>query len=76
MEYLRKLASKRVQEIRAQKNQPTNNTKVNNPKPRRRTDEIYADMMDRVYDDIESKMIDLSRWNGEGPLYKYRELID
>ena len=71
----RKAAFQRMQELRQQK---IGNTVIKTPRPtvRRRTDEIYVEMLDRFYEDVEAKMIDLSRWNGEGPIYKYRELVD
>ena len=46
------------------------------PKVRRRTDEVYAEMSDRFWEDVENKMIDLSRWNGEGNVFKYAGLVD
>ena len=80
MSNLRKQAFNRFKEIKSQK---IGNTIITTPtiketplKPRRRTDEIYADMMDRFYEDVEAKMIDLSRWNGEGNLYQYRDYED
>ena len=80
MEHLRKKAAKRFKELKSQKVGNTTiitpNVQPNPPKIRKRTDEIYAEMVDRFYDDVESKMIDLSRWSGEGSLYKYRDLID
>ena len=72
-----KEAFKRAQQIKTQK---IGNTTITTPQPkprgRRRTDEIYAEMMDRFYEEVEMKMIDLSKWSGEGPIYKYRELVD
>lgn len=76
----RKTAFQRYKELKQQKigntTITTPNVKSNPPKSRRRTDEIYADMVDRLYEDIEMKMIDLSRWSGEGNLFKYREFAD
>jgi len=71
----RKAAFKRMQELKAQK---IGNTKVITPqlKPRVRTDERYAEMVDDFWRDVEDKMIDLSRWSGEGSPWLYRELID
>lgn len=75
----RQQAFKRMQELRQQKvgntTITTPNVKPNPPKPRRRTDEIYAEMEERLYEEIEMKMLDLSRWNGEGSLFKYRDLV-
>jgi hypothetical protein len=80
MSNLRKTAFQRAQELRQQK---IGNTTIITPnvkdtplKPRMRTDERYAEMMDNVYQQIENKMLDLSRWSGEGSLYKYSQLID
>lgn len=80
MEHLRKQAIKRFNELKSQK---VGNTTITTPtikerplKPRRRTDEIYADMVDDYWRDVEDKMIDLSRWNGEGNLYQYRGYED
>ena len=71
----RKAAFRRMQELKAQK---IGNTKVitPQPKPRVRSDERYAEMVDGFWRDVEDKMIDLSRWNGEGSPWLYRELID
>jgi len=70
-----KQAYQRVQELKQQK---IGNTTITTPRPkvRRRTDEVYAEMVDRFWDDVENKMIDLSRWNGEGSPWLYRELVD
>jgi len=75
MEKLRKEAFKRAQQLRQQK---IGNTTITTPRPkvRRRTDEVYAEMVDRFWEDVENKMIDLSRWNGEGSPWLYRELVD
>ena len=75
MNNLRKMAFKRAQELKAQK---IGTTKIitPQPKPRQRTDERYAEMMDDFWRDVEDKMIDLSRWSGEGSPWLYRELID
>ena len=80
MSNLRKKTFNRFNEIKSQK---VGNTTIITPnvketplKPRRRTDEIYADMMERFYEDVEAKMIDLSRWSGEGNLYQYRGYED
>ena len=72
----RKEAFNRFQELRQQK---IGNTTITTPKVkkvRRRTDEVYAEMVDRFWEDVENKMIDLSRWNGEGSPWQYRELVD
>lgn len=71
----RKTAYRRFKELKTQK---IGNTTITTPKlkPRRRTDEIYAEMNDRFWQEVESKMIDLSRWSGEGSPYKYYNLID
>lgn len=83
MEYLRKEAAKRFKELKSQKVGNTTiitpkpfSSKDNTLKPRRRTDEVYSDMVDRFWQDVEDKMIDLSRWNGEGNLYEYRGYED
>ena len=80
MSNTRKIAFKRAQELKKQKigNTTITTPNVNNtrPKVRRRTDEIYAEMNDRFWQEVESKMIDLSRWSGEGSPYKYYNLID
>lgn len=80
MEHLRKQAIKRFNELKSQK---VGNTTITTPtikerplKARRRTDEIYADMVDDYWRYVEDKMIDLSRWNGEGNLYQYRGYED
>lgn len=75
MSNTRKKAFQRVQELRAQK---IGNTKIITPqlKPRVRTDERYAEMVDDFWRDVEDKMIDLSKWSGEGSPWLYRELID
>jgi hypothetical protein len=78
MEKLRKEAFKRAQQLRQQKIGKTTIT-VPQPKPRGRRvkqDEIYSEMVDRFWNDVENKMIDLSRWNGEGSPWLYRELVD
>ena len=65
-----------MQEIKTQK---IGNTSIITPQPRGRKvkqDEIYAEMVDRFWNDVENKMIDLSRWNGEGSPWLYRELVD
>lgn len=71
----RKTAYERFKELKTQK---IGNTTITTPKlqPRRRTDEIYAEMYDRFWQDVENKMIDLSRWSGEGSPYKYKDFID
>lgn len=69
----RKQAYNRYKQIQTQK---VGNTQITTPKPRRRTDEIHAEMYDRFWQDVEDKMIDLSRWNGEGNIFKYRELAE
>lgn len=73
----RKKAFQRVQELRAQK---IGNTKIITPQPkpkvRQRTDERYAEMVDDFWREVEDKMIDLSRWSGEGSPWQYRHLID
>ncbi len=72
----RKIAFMRAQEILQQK---VNNTIITTPvvrKPRVRTDEVYCEMMEQLQQEVENKMITLSRWNGEGSLWKYREYLD
>jgi hypothetical protein len=69
----RKEAFRRAQQIKQQK---IGTTTITTPKVRRRTDEVYAEMVDRFWEDVENKMIDLSRWNGEGSPWLYRELVD
>jgi hypothetical protein len=67
-----------MQELKQQKIGTTKIT-IPQPKPRGRRvkqDEIYSEMVDRFWDDVENKMIDLSRWNGEGSPWLYRELVD
>ena len=75
MSNTRKIAYKRAQELKAQK---IGNTKIITPKlqPRTRTDERFMDLQERCYELIEDKMLDLSKWNGEGNLFKYAGLID
>ena len=75
MSNTRKIAYKRAQEL---KNQKIGNTKITTPKlqPRTRTDEKFMDLQERCYELIEDKMLDLSKWNGEGNLFKYAGLID
>jgi hypothetical protein len=72
----RKEAFRRMQEIKSQK---IGTTTITTPQPRERKvkqDEMYAEMVDRFWNDVENKMIDLSRWNGEGSPWLYRELVD
>jgi hypothetical protein len=73
-------AFNRFQELKSQKVGSTTITIPNvvkqRPKVRRRTDEIHAEMYDNFWGAVESKMIDLSRWSGEGNPYHYKELID
>lgn len=72
----RKEAFNRFQELRQQK---IGNTTITTPKvtkSRVRQDEIYSDMVNRFWEDVENKMIDLSRWNGEGSPWLYKELVD
>ena len=72
----RKQAFNRFKELRQQK---IGNTTIITPQPRGRIvrqDEIYSDMVDRFWEDVENKMIDLSRWNGEGSPWLHRELVD
>jgi hypothetical protein len=73
----RKQAFNRFQELRQQK---IGNTTIITPQPKRgrivRQDELYAEMVDRFWEDVENKMIDLSRWNGEGSPWLHRELVD
>ena len=72
----RKEAFRRMQEIKSQK---IGTTTITTPQPRKRKvkqDEMYAEMVDRFWNDVENKMIDLSRWNGEGSPWLYRELVD
>ena len=75
MSNTRKIAYKRAQELKAQK---IGNTKITTPKlqPRTRTDEKFMELQERCYELIEDKMLDLSKWNGEGSLFKYAGLID
>jgi len=72
-----KEAFKRAQQIKTQK---IGNTKITTPQPVRsrrvKQDEIYSEMVNRFWEDVENKMIDLSRWNGEGSPWLYRELVD
>lgn len=76
----RKLAFRRMQELKTQKVGNTTITVPNvtktRPKVRRRTDEIHAEMSDRFWEDVENKMIDLSKWSGEGSIFKYAGLVD
>ena len=76
----RKLAFRRMQELKQQKVGSTTITvpKVTKtrPKVRRRTDEVYAEMSDRCWEDVENKMIDLLKWREEGKLLKYEGLVD
>jgi hypothetical protein len=72
----RKEAFNRFQELRQQK---IGNTTITTPKvtkSRVRQDEIYSEMVNRFWEDVENKMIDLSRWNGESSPWLYRELVD
>jgi len=72
----RKAAFQRMQQLRQQK---IGNTTITTPKPRGRRvrqDELHAEMVDQFWQDVEDKMIDLSRWNGEGSPWLYRELVD
>lgn len=72
----RKEAFNRFQELRQQK---IGNTTITTPKVRKsrvRQDEIYSEMVNRFWEDVENKMIDLSRWNGESSPWLYRELVD
>jgi len=77
MSNTRKQAFRRMQELRQQK---IGTTKITTPQPVRgrrvKQDEIYSEMVDRFWNDVENKMIDLSRWNGEGSPWLYRELVD
>ena len=77
MSNLRKQAFNRFKELRQQK---IGNTTIITPQPKRsrivRQDEIYSDMVDRFWEDVENKMIDLSRWNGECSPWLHRELVD
>lgn len=79
----RKAAMKRFKELRALKEQKVGNTTITTPnvnktpsKSFRKTDELYMEMQERFYDMVENKMIDLSRWSGEGSPYKYAGLMD
>jgi hypothetical protein len=76
----RKQAFNRFKELKQQKIGNTTiitpNVKPNPPKIRKRTDELYADLQERTYELIEDKMIDLSKWSGEGSVFKYAGLID
>jgi 23S rRNA maturation-related 3'-5' exoribonuclease YhaM len=73
----RKEAFRRMQQIKTQK---IGNTTITTPQPVRgrrvKQDEIYAEMVDRFWEEVEQKSIDLSRWNGEGSPWLYRELVD
>ena len=72
----RKEAFRRMQELKQQK---IGTTTITTPQPRKRKvkqDEMYAEMVDRFWNDVENKMIDLSRWNGESSPWLYRELVD
>ena len=69
----RQQAFKRMQELRQQK---VGNTIITTPKVRRRTDELYAELQERTYELIEDKMLDLSKWSGEGSVFKYAGLVD
>ena len=78
MSNLRKEAFRRMQELKTQK---VGNTTITVPNVRKRgrvvrQDEIHADMVNRFWEDVDNKMIDLSRWNGEGSPWLYRELVD
>lgn len=76
----RQQAFKRMQELKRQKIGNTTiitpNVKLNPPKQRRRTDELYAELQERTYELIEDKMLDLSKWSGEGSVFKYAGLVD
>lgn len=76
----RQQAFKRMQELKRQKigntTITTPNVKLNPPKQRRRTDELYAELQERTYELIEDKMLDLSKWSGEGSVFKYAGLVD
>ena len=76
----RKLAFRRMQELKTQKVGNTTITvpKVTKtaPKVRRRTDEIHAEMTEEFWNLVENKMVDLSKWSGEGSVYKYAGLVD
>ena len=73
----RKEAFRRMQQIKSQK---IGTTTIITPQPVRgrrvKQDEIYAEMVDRFWEEVEQKSIDLSRWNGEGSPWLYRELVD
>ncbi len=76
----RRQAFLRMQELKTQK---VGNTTIITPKVsktpskrRVRQDEIHADMVDKFWENVENKMIDLSRWSGEGSPWLYRELVD
>jgi len=73
MSYTRKEAFRRYKQLQTQK---VGNTTITTPKVRIRTDELHADMLERTAELIEDKMIDLSRWNGEGSIFKYSGVID
>ena len=81
----RKVAFARAQQIKAEKNnsvmvnQKVNNTIISVPqvkRPRLRTDEIYVDMIENMMDDVEERMISLSRWDGEHSVWKHKDLLD
>ena len=76
----RKIAFQRYKELKEQK---VGNTTIITPKVNktpsksfRKTDELYMEMEERFYELVENKMIDLSRWSGEGSPYKYAGLVD
>ena len=73
----RKLAYMRYKQLKTQK---IGNTTITTPQPKRgrlvRQDEIHAEMMDRFWEEVENKSIDLSRWDGQGSPWLHRELVD
>jgi len=72
-----KEAFKRAQQIKTQK---IGKTTITTPQPIRgrkvKQDEIYADMVNRFWEEVEQKSIDLSRWDGQGEPWKHRHLVD
>ena len=76
----RKLAFKRFNQLKShqlgESILPSKKIENNPPKRRIRQDEMYVESVERMFQDIEDRMIDLSRWSGEGSLYKYLEFAD
>jgi hypothetical protein len=80
MKNTRKQAFSRFKELKNEKmgitTINTSNVKNNISKSRVRTDELYLELQERSMQLIEDKMLDLSRWSGEGSLHKYADLVD